>query len=167
MAEEDAIQAAFKLARRSRFVYVTTNGPDGYPNTRVMFNLLKTRARAIAEGPASLPEGFDNWLGTNTSSSKTGEARRDPRACLYYASPSTWEGLALTGKLEEVTDREIKAALWMKGWDMYYAGGLDGGDFTVLHFCPERGRYYHNLRVVAFDAAQTLQGLPAMNAPAR
>ena len=166
MPESDAIHAAFCLARRSRFVYVTTNSPNGYPNTRVMFNLLKTRARAVATGPATLPDGFDAWLGTNTSSVKTQEARRDPRACLYFASATHWEGLTLTGTLEEILNREIKAALWMKAWDMYYAGGLDGGDFSVFRFHAENGRYYHGLRVAGFDASQPLAALPADQAMA-
>ena len=159
MPDVAAIQAAFDVSRRTRFVYVTTNGPDGYPNTRVMFNLRRVRARVLQKGPAALANGFATWLGTNTSSTKTGEARRDPRVCLYYANLATFEGLTLTGALEEVLDREVKAALWMKTWDMYYPGGLDGDDFTVFRFVPVLGRYYHGLRVVSFDASQPLESL--------
>ncbi len=165
MSDGTVVQSAFNLVRRSRFVYVTTNGSDGYPNTRVMFNLLKMRARAVAKGPASLPPGFAAWLGTNTSSVKTGEIRRDPRVCLYYAGLASWQGLTLTGTLEEVMDREVKASLWMKGWEMYYSGGLDGGDFTVFRFRPERGRYYHGRSVTAFDASQPLSIPAATGSP--
>jgi general stress protein 26 len=148
-----AIHAAFALARRARFVYVSTNGPDGYPNTRVMYNLLKFRAKPVAQGPASLPDGFGSWLGTNTSSSKIAELRRDPRVCLYFSDNAKFEGLTLTGLIEEVLDAPIRKAIWMDGWERYYAGGIDGGDFTVLRFVPQQGRYYHGLRVVTFDAS--------------
>lgn len=162
MSDPQAIAAAFALSRRTKFVYVTTNDASGYPQTRVMFNLLRVRSRPIAKGPAQLPRGFSSWLGTNTSSTKVAQARRDPRACLYYSDNAKFEGLTLTGRLEEVSDRAVKGALWMKGWEIYYAGGLDGGDFTVLRFVPERGRYYHGMRVVEFDATLILPPPPAV-----
>ncbi len=152
--DRKAIGAAFRLSRRARFVYVTTNGADGYPNTRMMFNLLKFRAAPVAKGPARIAAGFSTWLGTNTSSRKVAEVRRDPRVCLYYSDTKTFEGLTLTGRVEEVHDRPIRHALWTKSWDIYYKGGVEGGDFTVLRFVPETGRYYHALRVVDFDAAR-------------
>ncbi len=156
--DRKAIGAAFALSRRARFVYVTTNGPDGYPNTRMMFNLLRFRARPVAKGPARIAGGFATWLGTNTSSRKVAEARRDARVCLYYSDTRTFEGLTLTGRVEEVHDRPVRHALWTKNWDIYYKGGVEGGDFTVLRFIPERGRYYHALRVVDFDASRAAGG---------
>ncbi len=154
MGEKDAVMAAFALARRARFVYVSTNAPSGYPETRVMYNLLKHRARAIGEGPAALPKGFQSWLGTNTSSSKTGHVKRDPRACLYFADTKTFEGLSLTGRLEEVRDDAIRTAIYARSWDVYYPGGKDGGDFSLFRFVPERGKYYHGLHVSEFDASR-------------
>ncbi len=154
--ERQAVAAAFALARRARFVYVSTNAPSGHPNTRVMFNLLKKRAKAVKRGAAELPDGFASWLGTNTSSGKVAEMRRDPRVCLYYSDNVAYEGLTVAGHVEEVHDGAIRQALWMKGWERYYAGGIDGGDFTVLRFVPGRGRYYHGLRVVDFDAGAPL-----------
>jgi general stress protein 26 len=156
MLDAASIAAAFALTRRTRFVYVTTNGADGYPNTRVMFNMRKTRASAIARGAARLPDGFATYLNTNTSSLKTAEARHDPRACLYYANTASFHGLTLTGRLEEVSDATIKRALWLAAWDKYYAGGFDGGDYTVFHFVPEHGRIYQGLRVLEFDASLPL-----------
>ena len=158
MDDRRSIQAAFSLCRRAKFVYVTTNGEDGYPDTRVMFNLLKVRAEAIATGPACLPRGFATWVGTNTSSRKVAQVRRDSRACLYFSDNAKFEGFTLNGRLVEVLDRPIKSALWMKSWEMYYPGGLDGGDFTVLGFTPERGRYYHGLQAVEFDATEPFVG---------
>lgn len=153
MNDTASIEAAFALTRRTRYVFVTTNGAGGYPNTRVMFNMRKTRAGAIARGDAHLPDGFTTYLNTNTSSLKTAEARRDPRACLYYANTATFHGLTLTGTLEEVSDPAIRRALWLSAWDKYYAGGLDGGDYTVFRFVPAHGRIYHGLRIVEFDAS--------------
>ncbi len=153
MSDRQAIAAAFALTRRAKFVNVATNGDGGYPENRVMFNLLKMRSRAVNRGPARLPDGFASWLATNTSSRKVAQVRRDPRVCLYYSDLSAFEGIAVFGRLAEVQDRAVKAALWMKKWEMYYKGGIDGGDFTVFRLVPERGRYYHGLQVVDFDAS--------------
>jgi general stress protein 26 len=153
MKDHESIQAAFALTRRTRLVHVSTNGPSGYPETRVMFNLLKHRAKAVARGPAALPWGFSCWVGTNTASAKTGQIRHDPRVCLYYTDAKSLEGLSLSGRLEEVEDDAIRRAIYAPSWDTYYAGGRDGGDFTLFRFVPARGKYYHGLRVVQFDAA--------------
>ena len=158
MADQAAMAAAFSLARRARFVYVSTNGPSGFPETRVMYNLLKHRSRAIAKGPAALARGFGSWLGTNTSSAKNKQLRKDPRACLYFADTKTFEGLSVTGRLEEVQDDAIRGAVYTRSWDVYYAGGKDGGDFTLYRFVPQTGRYYHGLHVSEFDASR---GIPA------
>ncbi len=95
--ERRAIEAAGALARRARFVYVSTNGAGGYPNTRVMYNLLNRRAPAIARGAARLSGGFATWLGTNISSGKVAEMRRDPRVCLYYSDNVTFRAEAVRG----------------------------------------------------------------------
>ena len=41
----------------------------------------------------------------------------------------------------------------MDEWAMFYPGGRDGGDFTLLRFNPLSGRYYHGLKVEEFDAS--------------
>jgi len=146
------IQPAIDLAHRSDFVYVSTLQMDGFPETRVMFNLLKLRADALAGGPARLDHPLASWLGTNTSSQKTQHIRRDPRVGLYYADTSSFEGLSLQGTVAEVLDKTVRAALWTEDWERFYPGGRDGGDFTVLRFEPLRGRYYHGLEVLAFEA---------------
>jgi len=147
----DALAPARSLAARSDLVVVSTL--DGHPDTRALFNLLKLRAEAVASGPAALDTPFASWLGTNTSSLKVQQIRRDPRVCLYYADPAAFEGLSLQGTVEEVFDPAVRAAIWTEAWSMYYPGGREGGDFTLLRFRPERGRYYHSLEVLAFDAS--------------
>lgn len=142
---------AHKLATGSRFVYVTTLDEAGNPETRVMFSLRTGRdARKAVFG--ALGNDFATYLGTNTSSRKTAQIRRDGRACLYYSQNSVFKGLTLKGRLEEVSDPAVKAALWKPAWDMYYPGGLEGGDFSVFRFVPLEGRYYHGLAVKEFHA---------------
>jgi len=147
-----AISAARSLMLRSDFVCLSTLEADGFPDTRLVFNLLKMRADVLGSGPAMLPEAFGNWLGTNTSSRKMAQLRKDSRLCLYFSDTATFEGLSLQGTAEEVFDPAIREVIWMNGWEMYYPGGREGGDFSLLRFHPLRGRYYHGLQVLDFDA---------------
>lgn len=148
-----ALEAAFALSTRAKFVHLATNDVSGTPDIRVVFN-LKRRSRGGALPPAfrALGGGFITYIGTNASSRKTAQLLADPRCALYYEDTRSFEGLALYGSLLSVTDQEVKASLWKKGWEMYYPGGLEGGDFQVFRFLPDRGRYYHGLRVEDFEA---------------
>lgn len=133
-------------------MYVTTLDASGFPETRVMFNLLKSRAKALSSGPAAVPVPFANYLGTNTSSRKVSQMRNDGRVCLYYSDNRGYYGCMVRGRVSEVTDAAVRKSIWTPAWNMYYQGGLDGGDFSLLLFTPEHVRYYHNLAVHEFDA---------------
>ncbi len=148
MAEE---QAALDLTQRSAFVYVTTLD-KGFPETRVMFNLLKHRHEALSSGPAKAAKNFASFLATNTGSRKVAQMREDARVCLYYSDNNSFEGCMVRGRVKEIHEAEIRKAVWTSDWDMYYQGGLDGGDFSLFEFIPESVRYYHGLKVTAFDA---------------
>jgi general stress protein 26 len=143
---------ALALTRREKFVYVTTLADTGFPETRVVFNLLKVRAKALSSGPARVPSDFANYIGTNTSSRKIGQVRKDSRVCLYYSDNRGFFGCMVQGRVAEVSDPEIRKAIWVPTWKIYYPGGIDGGDFSLLSFTPEYVRYYHNLGVHEFDA---------------
>ncbi len=149
----NAEQAARALTARTKFVHICTNGGDGTPDIRVVFNLKRrNRGGRLPIAFESMADGFATYIGTNKSSLKTAQALADPRCALYYEDTKYFEGLALYGRLESVEERPVKAALWKKGWEMYYPGGIDGGDFQVFRFIPERGRYYHGLNVAEFKA---------------
>ncbi|HCM25700.1 MAG: hypothetical protein A2Z99_03155 [Treponema sp. GWB1_62_6] len=150
---QEAEIAACELSTRTKFVHLALNGGDGTPDIRVLFNLKRrARGKALPKPFSAMAGGFATYLGTNKSSRKTAQALADPRCALYYEDTRDFEGLTLYGRLEPVEDRAEKAALWKKGWEMYYPGGIDGGDFQVFRFVPNRGRYYHGLQVVEFEA---------------
>lgn len=150
MSDTPDLAAARALAKRAGFVTLTTLDESGMPDTRLLFNLRKIRAEAFASGSAALRDEFFTWLGTNRSSRKVAQALRDARVCLYYADQESFEGLSLKGRVEEVLDEAVKEALWTPSWEMYYPGGLYGGDFCVLRFVPASGRYYHGLATTDF-----------------
>jgi general stress protein 26 len=141
---------ALLLTQRSKFVYVSSLDEKDFPETRVMFNLRKTCAKALSSGAAALSGDFETFLGTNSSSRKVAQFRVDPKICLYYSDNKAFQGLSLRGTLDEVEELAIKKAVWKPGWEMYYPGGLEGGDFSLLRFTPLLARYYHGLKVVEF-----------------
>jgi general stress protein 26 len=157
---DPAIAASWSLVKRSEFVLLSTlDETDGSPDARLVFNLRKARASAFAQGPSRLPDGFGTWIATNTSSKKVRELRADPRGCLYYADTANFEGLTLQGVFEEVADDAVRAGLWVPAWEMFYPGGLDGGDFSVFLFHPWKARHYHGLRVSVFDPEEAARDL--------
>jgi general stress protein 26 len=50
----------------------------------------------------------------------------------------------LNGTMEVLEDDETKKELWKDEFTKYYTGGMDGGDFTIIKFTAETGRYYSN-----------------------
>jgi general stress protein 26 len=143
---------AFALTQRVKFVYLSNLDESGAPETRVLFNLRKTRRKPLSSGPGALGEDFENYLGTNTSSRKVAQVRNDDRVCLYYSDNARFEGCSVRGHLVEVTIAAVRNAVYAKTWDIYYPGGVDGGDFSLFKFEPEKVRYYHGLKVLSFDA---------------
>lgn len=149
---DPAVVASWSLVKRSEFVVLSTlDEIDGFPDSRLVFNLRKARPSAFAQGASKLPDGFWTWIATNTSSRKVRELRADPRGCLYFADTANFEGLTVQGAFEEVLDQEVRASIWVPAWEMFYPGGLDGGDFSVFRFRPLKARYYHGLKVSDFD----------------
>jgi general stress protein 26 len=149
----EAMSESRKLMRRTELMTISTLDEEGRPEARVVFNLLFHRSEAVERGPAALdPAGFEGYLGTNASSRKAAQLRRDGRCHLYFYDGATFQGLGLSGAMEEVTEAAVRAAVYIDAWDMYYPGGRDGGDFLLMRFKPETGRYYRGLGVVEFDA---------------
>jgi general stress protein 26 len=152
-ADKERYAAAIALTGRERLLDLSTIDEAGYPETRALFNLLAMRADALSSGPAKPQADFATYIATNASSRKMRLARANPRACLYYCDRANFEGCSVRGTLAEITDPEIKRAIWTPEWEMYYHGGLDGGDFAVLRFEPEHVRYYHGLSVSEWSVA--------------
>jgi len=53
--------------------------------------------------------------------------------------------------MEVIDDVDIKKEIWKDGFSMYYQGGMDGGDFILLRFTAETGRYYSNFHSEDFS----------------
>ncbi|MGE5417042.1 MAG: pyridoxamine 5'-phosphate oxidase family protein [Acidobacteriota bacterium] len=142
---------SLELMKISEVVCVTTINADGYPETRAMFNLLRQEQFPGLQSFLHQSPAFTVFLTTNTSSRKLQHLRTNPRASVYYCAPLDWRGLDLVGNLIEITDQEIKKNLWQPGWELYYPGGWEDPDYSVLLMTPHHARYYHQLDCVDFE----------------
>ena len=53
--------------------------------------------------------------------------------------------------MEVLDDVCIKNEIWKDEFSMYYKGGANDGDFIILRFTAESGRYYSNFRSEDFE----------------
>jgi len=143
--------AALDLTQRADFLTVSNIDENGFPETRIVFNLKNMVAEAFISGPAMLPSGFETWIATNSSSRKIGMFKKNPKICLYYTDTGAFQGLSVRGTVSEELDNKIRHAIYTPIWDQYYKGGVDGGDFSLFRFKPVICRYYHGLQVIEFD----------------
>lgn len=145
----EAQRLSLDLLETAEAAFVTTIGPDGFPQTRAMFNL---RRKEQFPGLAALFKmDFIVYFTTNTSSPKIEHIKKNPKVSVYYCNPGEFRGLMLSGEMAVVTDRSEKEQVWQKGWEMYYPGGVHDPDHTVLRLRPMAAKYYHQLDSFHFD----------------
>ena len=138
MEEEEAIKQALALMSRSQIAMLGTNGDDGYPHVKAMINMEHEDLKTV-------------WFSTNTSSRRTTQLLRDPRACVYFVDFDQWMGLMLVGDVEVLQDAESKQRLWREGFEKYYPLGVTDPDYSVLRFRAHWGNFYHALSNVTFE----------------
>jgi len=137
MEESKLKQECLNLMETADAVYLSTIGGDGFQCTRMMSNLRNKR-----ENPGCIKvfeqhqEDFLIYMVTSSSSGKMQQIRANPKVSVYFCNPSEFHGLMLSGEIEEVTDKDIKKQLWQDGWEMYWPGGVDGPEYTILRLMP-------------------------------
>lgn len=139
MTLDDALTAKLlELVANSRDALVGSVDANGYPNIKVMFRMENEGLKTF-------------WFSTNTSSKRVAQFRANPKASIYFCSPSTGQGLMLVGTMEVTRDPEALRRLWRDGFERYYPQGVDDPDYSVLRFTATKGNYYHALSNVDFD----------------
>lgn len=135
-----------KHVQAAENVYVSTVNEEGYPVTRVMFNLHNPdRFPGQASFIVGLNEGFRIYLATNTASSKVAHVRRMPLISVYYHVHGSWQGMLVAGEAEVVSDMDIKRGMWQDDWSQYYEEGVEDADYTLLRLRPVFAEFYHDL----------------------
>ena len=119
--------------------FISSIDENGYPNTKAMLAPVKR------EGIKTL------YWHTNSPSARVKQYRNNPKSCVYFYDKRFFRGVMLKGEMEVVDDKDIKAEIWKDEFSIYYTGGRDGGDFILLKFTANNGRYYSNFKSEDFD----------------
>ena len=139
-------EECLKMMETASIVYLTNIDKNGYPSTRAMLNLKNPVEN---QGLAAIHNEEDNpltvFLTTNTSSQKFTEIQQNSKACLYYCDPQNFHGVLLQGKIEIITDSELRKKAWQNEWKIYYPAG--DSDYTLLRFIPEKLKTYSDFTV--------------------
>jgi len=143
-------QNCLNLIENADGVYLTTIDLEGFPQTRVVFNLRNREQFPDYDNIfMEHKEDFMLIFGTNTSSTKVNHIKANSNVCAYFRKE--WEGLMLKGVIEIVDDVDFKKMVWQEDWEKYYQYGVNDPDYAVLKLLPKHGRYYHQLKIDEFD----------------
>ncbi len=128
-----------KLIDAQSVSFISSVDEGGYPNTKAILAPVKR-------------EGIQTFYRhTNSPSVKVRQYRHNPKACVYFCDQRFFRGVMLKGTMEVLDDEVTKKDIWKDEFSMYYEGGRDGGDFIILKFTAESGRYYSNFKSEDFE----------------
>jgi len=137
MEEKEIKKECLNLMETANAIYLSTNGSNGYPHTRMMSNLRNKKENpGAAEIIAQKKQDFNIYFITSKSSTKMQQIRANPKVSAYLCNPAAFHTLMLSGQVQEITDKEFKKKLWQDGWEMHWPGGADDPEFTVLKLSP-------------------------------
>jgi general stress protein 26 len=126
------------LIEKQTVSFISSVDEDGFPNTKAMLPPVKR-------------EGIRTFYWhTNVSSLRIKQYKDNPKACIYFYDKRFFRGVMLRGNMEVLDDKNIKKEIWKDAFTKYYTGGRDGGDFIILKFTAENGRYYSDFNSVDF-----------------
>ena len=122
------------LIEKQSVSFISSVDENGYPNTKAMLPPVKR-------------EGIKTFYWhTNSPSLRVKQYRDNPKACVYFCDKRFFRGVMLRGTMEVLDNDDIKKEIWKDEFSMYYTGGMNGGDFIILRFTAESGRFYSNFR---------------------
>jgi len=152
MDVEEAKKISLELMESSKAIYLTSIDSKGYPITRAMFNL-----RNIEQFPEfskffnELTKPFEIYISTNTSSSKIGHIKKNPKISIYFCEPEDFKGVMFGGDVEIINDMDIKRQVWLDWFVKYYREGLEDPDYTLLRLIPKVAQVYYKLQKGLFN----------------
>jgi len=128
------IETIGNLIEKQSISFLSSIDENGFPNTKAMLAPCKR-------------DGIKTFYWhTNSPSKKIKQYRDNSKACIYFYDKRFFRGVMLRGKMEVLDNKKIKKEFWKDEYTQYYTGGMDGGDFIILKFSAENGRYYSNFK---------------------
>jgi len=136
---KNPVETIENLIEKQSVSFISSVDENGFPNTKAMLPPVKR-------------EGIKTFYWhTNSPSIRIKQYRNNPKACIYFCDERSFRGVMLKGIMEVLDNGEIKKEIWKDEYSMYYEGGMDGGDFIILKFTAENGRYYSNFHSEDFE----------------
>ena len=144
MEESEIKKECLKLTHTTNLIYLSTNGIDGYPQTRTMTNLRNKNENPIAsEFLAQMQDDFIIYFVTSKSSPKMQQIRANPKVSAYFCNPAEFHTLIIAGQIEEITDMEFKKQIWQDSWKIHWAGGAEDPEFIVMKLLPSYAKGWY------------------------
>lgn len=140
-----------ELMNTAEAVYLATVDADGRPRIRAMCNLRREdRYPGTGRFCQSAP-GFTVHLGTSLSCGKIADIRANANVAVYYCDPKMFRGLMLGGRMEVLTDPDLRRACWQEQWRVYYPAGPEDPEWVILRLAPETACGFRGTAMFAFD----------------
>jgi general stress protein 26 len=135
---KNTVKIIGNLIEKQGVSFISSVDEDGHPNTKAMLPPVKR-------------EGIKTFYWhTNSPSMRIQQYRNNPKACIYFYDKRFFRGVMLKGTMEVLEDKKIKKEIWKDEFTMYYKDGMDSGDFIIIKFTAENGRYYSNFHAEDF-----------------
>ena len=116
-----------ELLQRCEVVTLASVNKEGYPRPVPMSKIL-------AEGISTI------WMSTGADSLKTIDFLSNPKAGLCFQDKG--DSVALTGKVEVVTDEKMKQELWQDWFIDHFPGGPTDPGYVLLKFESNHATYW-------------------------
>lgn len=106
--------------------------------TRTPGGDLRGRPMALAE----IQPDNSLWFATDKHSAKVDELAADNHVVVTMQSRTTF--VSLSGRATAVEEREMAARLWKTEWKVWFPGGKDDPNLTLLRIDGDTGEYWDN-----------------------
>lgn len=123
--EERVLAAARETMKAARYCFLITLDESGDAQARLM-------------DPFDPEPDMKVWLGTNRTTRKVPQMRRDPRATLAYYDAAGVGYVTLIGRVRLVDDVKERERRWKEEWRSFYPDGPTGSTYLLIEFTPTR-----------------------------
>lgn len=140
------------LMKTVKACFLSTINQSGFPEIRAMLNLRNSGVYPkLSEVFEKHDEDFLVYLTTNSASQKVRQINNNSHISIYYCDPDVFQGTMIAGKAEIVDDIFLKKELWQADWNVYYPGGPNDPDYTIIRFKPDYVKAYGNLNTFTIN----------------
>jgi general stress protein 26 len=120
----------FDMIKDVKFAMFTTHKPQGHLHSRPM----TTQNKSLDDDAL--------WFFMSRSEAPVSELRGDQQVNVSYANPGSETYVSVSGIARVVEDLAKKQALWNKGAEAWFKGGVNDPDFALVKVTIEHADYW-------------------------